>query len=666
MLAVRRRIRSLAVLLASVSAVLPTTAGVLAAPASAAGETRHPRSIVVDDGMTQPVFSYENAVREHVMVQTPLDSDGDGSRDRVAIDIIRPRATENGLRVPVVMDASPYYDNAGRGNESELKRYDSTGRPVKFPLFYDNYFVPRGYAVVLVDMIGTTKSEGCPTTGGAAEILGVKAVIDWLNGRGKAYHQDGSSAQPYWTTGKVGMAGKSYDGTLPNGVAATGVEGLETIVPIAAISSWYDYYRYNGAIYFRNGPPGLADFVDTDPDAKCAHVRQRLDARADDATGDYNAFWDERNYRDGSFIDADNVEASVFAVHSLNDLNVKANHFSQWWRDLAQNNVERKLWLSLTGHVEPFDFRREVWIDTLHRWFDHELYGIENGIMAEPRVDVQVAPHRWETQAVWPAKTAKDVRLRLGPADGDRPGTLTRHPMPGRQTQSFTDDPEQGEWEMIAGPSSADPNRLIFLSPPLRRDVRMSGTPRIELAAEVDQTDTNLTALVVDYGAGVRVDHLGPGHGITTLEEEGCYGQGTEADDACYHLTRIVTDKAPARIVSRGWLDAENRKSLTAEQPLEPGKRYRFEWDLLPHDYVFDAGHRIAVVVAASDDSFITSDARARGADVTVSLGESRVQLPIVGGNHALAWKPGPAKKVQRVRPQHFTPEPFVRQRIPR
>ncbi len=46
-----------------------------------------------------------------------------------------------------------------------------------------------------------------------------------------------------WSTGKAGMIGKSYDGTLANGVAATGVEGLETIVPISAISSWYKYQR---------------------------------------------------------------------------------------------------------------------------------------------------------------------------------------------------------------------------------------------------------------------------------------------------------------------------------------------------------------------------------------------------------------------------------------
>lgn len=656
------RLRSLWLLLISLS----TFAGVLAAPAYAAGS---PSGIAVEDGVTQPVFSYADAVREHVEVRTGLDTDQDGRRDRVAIDIIRPRATEEqDLRVPVIIDASPYYDNAGRGNEGERKTYGDSGRPRKFPLFYDNYFVPRGYAVVLVDMIGTSKSQGCPTTGGAAEVLGVKAVIDWLNGRGTAQHSDGSSARPHWATGKVAMVGKSYDGTLANGVAATGVEGLETIVPIAAISSWYDYYRYGGAIYYPGGPRYLADFVDTDPDAKCTDVRRRLDARADDGSGDYNAFWAERDYREGTVADGDDVEASVFAVHSLNDLNVKAHHFSQWWEELSQNRVPRKLWLSLTGHVDPFDFRREVWIDTLHRWFDHWLYGVDNGIMTEPRVDLQVAPQQWETQAAWPAKQARDVRMWFGPAEGERPGTLTGRPVPAQQTQRFTDDPEQGEWEMIAGQFSADPNRLIFLSPPLEHPVRMSGTPQVELAARADQADTNLTALVVDYGRDLRVDHLGRGEGVTTLDEEGCYGKSTEADDACYHLTRITTEKAPAHIVSRGWLDARNRKSLTEEEPLVPGHPYRFRWELLPHDYVFDAGHRIAVVVAASDDSFITSGERARGAAVTVSLGRSHVKLPVVGGQQALQWQRGggPAGARREVRADNVSPPPHIEQRIPR
>ena len=98
---------------------------------------------------------------------------------------------------------------------------------MKFPLFYDNYFVPRGYAVLNVDMDGTTKSDGCPTSGGLSDVLGGKAVVDWLNGRATAYDAQGKKVKATWTSGRTAMIGKSYDGTLANGVAATGVEGLD-------------------------------------------------------------------------------------------------------------------------------------------------------------------------------------------------------------------------------------------------------------------------------------------------------------------------------------------------------------------------------------------------------------------------------------------------------
>ena len=45
----------------------------------------------------------------------------DGVADRIALDIVRPAASAAGLKVPVIMDASPYYSSLGRGNESENK-----------------------------------------------------------------------------------------------------------------------------------------------------------------------------------------------------------------------------------------------------------------------------------------------------------------------------------------------------------------------------------------------------------------------------------------------------------------------------------------------------------------------------------------------------------------
>ncbi len=58
----------------------------------------------------------------------------------------------------------------------------------RWPLFYDNYFVPRGYAYILAQMNGTGyTTNGCPMHGGPGDIAGEKSVVDWLNGRVPGY-----------------------------------------------------------------------------------------------------------------------------------------------------------------------------------------------------------------------------------------------------------------------------------------------------------------------------------------------------------------------------------------------------------------------------------------------------------------------------------------------
>ncbi|MEN3534673.1 Xaa-Pro dipeptidyl-peptidase [Microbispora sp. ZYX-F-249] len=601
---------------AALAAVAVTAIG--AVPAHAAAGP----AITVAQGRTQAVFSYADAIREHVYVESSVDSDSDGRLDRVRVDIIRPRESGPGLTVPSIIDESPYYDNSGRGNESERKVYDAAGELAKFPLFYDNYFVPRGYAVLNVDMAGTTKSDGCPDVGGRADVLGGKAVVDWLNGRAPAYHDDGTPAVADWSTGKAGMIGKSYDGTLANAVAATGVEGLETIVPISAISSWYKYQRSNGVVYNYNYMSYLARAVDTDPAAKCAAVRARLDADADDATGDYNGFWAERDYVAGSLGDASKVRASVFVVHTVNDLNVKPDNFSVWWQALADRNVPRKIWVGQYQHVDPFDFegRRDLWVDTLHRWFDRWLLGVDNGIMREPRADVQVGPAEWITQRDWPAPLARKVPLRPS-ADG----SLGLLPAGKGETAAFTDT-RQSEDAMVADVGTAAPGRVAFTTGALPLTLRMSGTPEVDLRISLDRPAANLTALLVDFGEDTRVDWR-LGQGITTLAEEDCHGDGTAADDGCYKKVATNLATRPLEVVARGWIDTQNRGSLTESSPLTPGTYAQVRWKTLPQEYTFKKGHRIGLVIAGTDSTY--SREQATGANVTLDLRKSSVSLPL-------------------------------------
>ena len=603
------------------AAVLIVAAALVVAPAAATADPAPPH---VRGTSTVPVYSYADAIRESVWVTTPLDNDGDGVKDKVVVDLVRPKAP---VRVPVVMDASPYYQCCGRGNESELKEYAADGTVTKFPLFYDNYFVPRGYAFAAVDFNGTSRSTGCGDVGGREEILGVKAAIDWLNGRGNGTYADGTVARASWTTGKVGMIGKSWDGSVANGVAATGVEGLETIVPISAISSWYDYYRDNGAVYTADfGPAWLSEYVNGRPPSVCQPVRDALLTGSENATGNYNSFWAERDFVPS----ARKVRASVFIAHGINDLNVESKHFSQWWDALARNNVPRKIWLGQPGHVDPFDFRRAEWVSTLHRWFDYWLQDLDNGIMREPMADIEQAPDVWVRERTWPARGVT-LPVSLGAGDGVT-GTLGL--LPSRPSVStIVDNPALRENAAVAAPNTVVPGRQAFLSAPLPADLRISGTATVSLRVKVDRPNTELTARLVDYGPATRIDYLGQGEGVRDLATESCWGESTPADDACYIDTAKTTVTSDHAIMTRGWLDAAHRDSLTSPRPLQPGRWYTVTWELNAHDALLPRGRVLGLVLTLSDTQYTIPGST--GATVQVDLSRSRLNLPVGLGRSA-------------------------------
>ncbi|WP_173057095.1 Xaa-Pro dipeptidyl-peptidase [Phytohabitans houttuyneae] len=601
---------------------------VLAAPATvAAAPADPPPTIVVENGMTQPVFSFADAIEERVYVETPLDTNHDGRRDRVAIDISRPRETATaGFKVPVIFEHSPYRKNVwgdvpyhsvlvdelpqnGLGDRAAAARADAAGiaraeAKGNLPGSLDDYYVPRGYAVVLGQSVGTADSDGCSTSGDAAETLGTKAVIDWLNGRARGWDAGGAPVTADWTTGDVGMTGGSYNGTLPNQVATTGVEGLKTIIPVAAISSWYDYYRANGLVV----APGTFQGEDLDVLAKftagqarsegdCADEMAAITAAQDRVTGDYSRYWAERDY-----LDARRVKASVFVVHGLNDWNVKTEHFAGWWDELAKRHVPRKIWLHQGGHSGPSSApvtlpNGKTWTykQTENRWFDYWLWGVRNGVTSEPTAVVQRENAAYTTYRNWPDPAARDVAVRLA-----APSSLTTGRTWGRTEQSFVDEGRTIHPDaLIANPEVASPNRLAYTSPALTRDVRLSGRPEMRLRMAIDnKPDANLTVYLVDYGPA----------GSTT---------------------------APF-VVTRGWMDPQNRKSAARTEPVRTGKLYDYRWTLQPKDYVFPAGHRIGVVIFSTDQEYTLLPLG--GTRLRVATSGSELHIPVVGGRAALGF----------------------------
>jgi X-Pro dipeptidyl-peptidase len=365
---------------------------------------------------------------------------------------------------------------------------------------------------------------------------------------------------------------------LPNAVASTGVRGLETIVPIAAISSWYDYYRANGGVV----APGGFQGEDTDVLAKavltrahpevCDSVMAGIERDQDRVTGDYSRYWAERDY----LRDVDKVRASVFLVHGLHDDNVRTQQAGQWWDALAKRHVPRKIWWHQAGHADPFNVRRAEWLDTLHRWFDFWLYKIDTGIMREPMADVETAPNHWVTSATWPVPASR-ITLRST----------------GRRT--FVDNPARTAEDLAADATATDPNRLVYLTPPLTRETRQSGPVEVTVRADLTGPSPYLTAMLVDYGPATRYA------GTRTLAEQDCVGPGVDGDPGCFNRRVYVTAETPYEIVTRGWLDVRNRTSPARTTPIVAGRPYTFRWNLQPGDHVFAAGHRIGLVIISTE-----------------------------------------------------------------
>ena len=103
------------------------------------------------------------------------------------------------------------------------------------------------------------------------------------------------------------------------------------------------------------------------------------------------------------------------------------------------------------------------------------------------------------------------------------------------------------------------------------------------------------------------------------------------------NLTAVLVDYGPdgsASMVTRGWMDPQNRNSLSRSDPVEPGERYPLRWDLQPDDHVFKAGHRIGLVVVSTDHDYTIRPKP--GTELTLAPARSEVRLPLVGGAAAL------------------------------
>ena len=271
-----------------------------------------------------PVIEFADTaqiVKQRVWVETNFDSDRDGKLDRVHADIVRPGCRREGgtqgpdhharlalhrphQRIPPTGTSSRSSASPGPKRTDVRQARVQENPPLR--VGYATQWVPRGFATVAVEQAGTGLSMGCPSSGDTSERTSASFVIDWLNGRAKGYTTvDGNEqvSATSWSSGKVGMYGTSYEGTMPMATATTGVKGLEAIIPISPNTSHYRYYRSYGLVRSPGGYLGedidvLYDFIHS------GRVRATCDTIwrdgifktfQDRESGDFNDVWELRD-----------------------------------------------------------------------------------------------------------------------------------------------------------------------------------------------------------------------------------------------------------------------------------------------------------------------------------------------------------------------------------
>ncbi len=579
-----------------------------------AQETKEKTVPVFKDGEAQIVDGFKNRrdwIRHELWVETEFDTDGDEKKDRMWVSVTRPKQTETeGLKLPVVYVTSPYFaGTAGLGsffwdpkhelgeNPPERKKAPEVKQRAQkyISSSHIGQWVPRGYIVVHSCSPGTGKSQGCPTVGGENESLAPKAVVDWLCGRAKGYTSpDGDvEVKATWCNGNVGMTGTSYNGTLPLACATTGVKGLKAIIPIAPNTSYYHYYRSNGLIRHPGGYMGedidvLYDFINSgDPKKRehcnCTYRDEAMWKNFDRIKGDYNEWWAGRDY----LHKVKNIKAAVLMAHAFNDWNVMPEHSVRIYEELKKQNKPCQAFFHQGGHGGPPPMKQ------MNRWFTKYLHGVDNGVEKDPKSwivregDRRTNPTSY---AEYPHPKAQMVKLHLNKG-GLTAGALVTDSMGGQGREKLIDDVSISGERLARADSSK--HRLLYVTPKLKSDVHISGTAKIKIKMASSKPACNLSIWVVSLPWKAR-------------------GR--------------ITDN----IITRGWADLQNHKSLTKSEPLKPGQFYEMTFDLQPDDQVIPAGQQIGLMIFSSDRDF-TLWPKA-GTELTLDLDGTTFELPIVGG----------------------------------
>ena len=603
------------------------------------------------NGKSLATFTSHDAIREVVYVESRVDTDKDGLPDLVKVSIIRPRYEG---KIPAVMTASPYHQGTNDkasdkalynmnvdlevkephtiqvevpqlelvdpvGSAELVDEAEETLTHINSSYTLNDYLLPRGYANLYVSGVGTKDSQGLMTNGNYQQIEAYKNVIDWLNGRCRAFtdHTRKRQVKADWSNGKVATTGISYLGTMSNGLATTGVDGLEVIIAEAGISSWYNYYRENGLVTSPGGYPG----EDFDSLAELTYSRNLLGGdylhhnaahqadldivkkELDRASGDYNQFWHDRNY----LLHADQVKAEVVFTHGSQDWNVKPLHVFNMFQALP-TSIKKHLFYHNGAHVylnnwQSIDFR-----ESMNALLSKKLLGYDSSYEL-PTV-------------IWQDNTGEQSWTFL-----DDFGNQTN-----QRTFSLGDDEkviqnryETKDYERYgkAYPTFLtdlyqDKAQQVTIDLPIEEDLHLNGKARLHLRLYSSTNKGLLSAQLLELGSKKYLQPYPAVLSVRTL------------DNGRYHmldnLTELPFKEAGQRVISKGYLNLQNRHDLLEVEAVTPGEWMEFDFDLQPTIYKLEKGATLRLVLYTTDFEITVRDQT--DYQLTIDLAQSSLHLP--------------------------------------
>lgn len=543
---------------------------------------------IVDNGMILPWLSMRPPLKSNVMVQTPFDTDQDGKLDRIALRIVQPAEVAEGLKTPVIVRPSVYYADPTYATQTRA------------PFLGEAEYLRMGYTIVYADSIGTNQSDGCWSVMDRTEREAMASVVRWLTNDPGAPGFDGQGKQvaASWSTGHVAMEGVSYGGTLPTMVAATGVPGLEAIVPVEGISSGYDYFRYNGVIADIDNTVSLGSYMKSQQafarSSICEPARVAAVTASDDATYAYNDFWKVRN----TVSLVDRIQAATLIAQGQADNNVKTKNATQLYDALYRAKKPVQLWLHSRNHDDPA-WQKE-WQKQIAMWYSRYLFGVNNGV---------------ETQPTYVRETPTGdipVGATLPPDPNDTSDTLIGHCHSGHNPRDCIPTGELFIKE-DAWPKTVD----TFYH--LRGDGRVGGllTPSPADGAQVASVDlSNATAVTYETKSLANVTRYA---GAIRVAMRGRFAPAVSDIKA--------TLSVDGHDVTYGWANPRFYKGLDVAQLIVPNTDYDFTLEMMPRDFTVLPGSKVMLKLEGYQGTSL----------VTLDLSHTVLAMPVVPKAHVAA-----------------------------